>query len=111
VDDTLVTTCNQDKPPEDAIQVSYELRGKKFKQWVRPMSRHIRAVIHRKDNGHPIIVWTGGGWEWGEAIVEALGLTKYVDVIMSKPCLYFDDLEVQEFMLPCTRIYLYKGKL
>lgn len=51
-------------------------------------------------------MWSAGGGEWAEAVVKALGLEKYVDLVMNKPSWYYDDKEAKDWM--GKRIYLYK---
>jgi len=48
--------------------------------------------------GDAVVVWSQGGSDWAEAVVKALGLAEYVDVILTKPTHYYDDLEVDMWM-------------
>jgi FMN phosphatase YigB (HAD superfamily) len=48
-----------------------------------------------KAQGTAIIVWSHGGVRWAEAVVKALNLEEYVDVIMTKPNLMLDDKPVE----------------
>lgn len=67
----------------------------------------IRLLLEEKHSGKKVIVWSRGREEWAQAAVEALGLTKQVDLVISKPLVYFDDLDVKEW-LP-YRVYLQPG--
>jgi hypothetical protein len=49
-------------------------------------------------------VWSRGGYEWAANAVRALDLVKYVDEVVTKPMVYFDDKHVTEW-LP-YRVYL-----
>ena len=51
-----------------------------------------------------IIVWSRSGHQWAEAIVKALNLSYYVNIVMTKPQVYLDDKEVSEWLK--DRIYL-----
>jgi hypothetical protein len=68
------------------------------KQLLLPHRKHIEQLKQHKFRGHTIIVWSAGGWDWAEAAVKALGLEKYVDLVISKPIWFYDDLPCQEFM-------------
>lgn len=65
---------------------------------VKPHRKHIEELKKHKMRGHTVIVWSAGGWEWAEAVVRALKLEKYVDLVLEKPTWYYDDLPAQEFM-------------
>lgn len=94
VDETLVHwSFNQ----ED-IDKTIEVGGPDFIQRVLPNSKHIDALKHAKARGHVTVVWSAGGSGWSEAVVKALNLEKYVDLIVSKPNYFFDDLRPEDFM-------------
>lgn len=65
---------------------------------------NIRLLKEEHHRGSHIIVWSRGGYEWAEAVIEALGLEKYVSDVYTKPYVYFDDLDVKEWMN--QRVYL-----
>lgn len=67
----------------------------------------VRLLKEEKHRGAHIIVWSRGGYEWAEAVIKALQLTRYVDDIYSKPISYFDDKHVSEWMV--DRVYLPLG--
>jgi FMN phosphatase YigB (HAD superfamily) len=86
VDETLIL-WNYDKTEENlarAIQVG--------DCWVLPNRSMIESLKRNKARGHTIIVWTQSGYEWGRTVVEMLQLTEYVDLVISKPTRYYDDL-------------------
>lgn len=73
---------------------------------VKPHPGHIKILKDRYARGSTIIVWSAGGYKWAEAVVKALGLSKYVSFIMSKPFMYVDDKEACEIL--GERLYLGK---
>jgi hypothetical protein len=58
-----------------------------------------------KARGHKIVVWSAGGWEWAKSVVETLELTEIVDLVMSKPAWFYDDIPSSSFMPEHNRIY------
>jgi FMN phosphatase YigB (HAD superfamily) len=54
---------------------------------------NIEELKRHKSRGVNIIVWSKGGYYWAEKVVHALGLDDYVDVVMTKPICYYDDLK------------------
>jgi hypothetical protein len=70
----------------------------KWKEKLVPHIPHIEQLKKHKMRGHTIIVWSAGGWDWAAAAVKALGLEKYVDLVISKPTWIYDDKKPEEFM-------------
>jgi len=60
--------------------------------------QHIQKIKEFKARGHNVIVWSAGGSDWAEAVVNAIGIQAFVDVVLSKPDWYFDDLPVEEWI-------------
>ena len=54
-----------------------------------------------------MICWSAGGFDWCAAVIKALNLENYVDLVISKPCYYYDDLKPEEFM---GKRYYYKDE-
>src|SRR3990167_10206542 len=54
---------------------------------------HVELLKRSKGRGRYIIVWSHAGYQWAEAVVKALQLERYVDVVMSKVEDYVDDLK------------------
>ena len=52
----------------------------------------IEFIKKFKRRGHSILVWSRAGSDWAEAVVNAVGLTDYVDVILPKLTHFFDDV-------------------
>lgn len=103
VDRTLVL------PPDDPaaannmkVEVWDPITNKFIKMAVHePMVRLLREADRR---GSHIKVWSRGGWEWASNVVKALNLVECVDEVLTKPLVYFDDLDIKEW-LP-YRVYL-----
>src|ERR1017187_7464460 len=53
---------------------------------------HMELLKQHKARGMFIIVWSKAGAKWAENVIDELGLLKYVDLIMTKPDHYVDDL-------------------
>lgn len=100
VDDTLIMS---DLTKGDRIVIKCPYKKKTVK--VRAVhANHVKLVKDVKSRGYTVVVWSAGGARWAEAVVKALKLTKYVDVVITKPMRIVDDLEAHEFM--SSRIYL-----
>lgn len=63
---------------------------------LRPHKKHIQKLKGYAQSGWTVMVWSAGGWEWAKTVVETLGLQDYVDLIMSKPDVCYDDMPVGE---------------
>lgn len=87
VDDTLIMW----RIPQgyDGLLVETKLNG--FSDFGIPNEPAIRHLKKMKARGYSVIVWSLGGSEWGEAVVKALLLEDYVDVIMPKIDFHLDD--------------------
>lgn len=106
VDDTLINWYwGYDLELARQEGLTLEISDGKFSNSVVPNKNHIELLKRYKGKGKTIIVWTAAGYEWGKRVVEALGLTEYVDFVMTKPEKYVDDLHADEWME-----YVYKGK-
>lgn len=63
---------------------------------VLPIQENIDYLINLKSIGWNIVVWSQGGSDHAERVIQALSLTPYVDVILPKPQIYVDDLEFND---------------
>lgn len=72
-------------------------------------NKHIAALKEHKAKGDTVIVWSAGGWDWAEAVVKALQLEEYVDLVINKPICIYDDLPPHEF-LPRRYLKDYENK-
>lgn len=75
----------------------------------------ISAIIDAKERGETVVIWSQSGWDWCQEVVNKLGLTDFVDVCISKPNSWYDDVPAERML--GTRIDLgnqfnkkYKGK-
>lgn len=75
-----------------------ESESPSWTEYLRPHRKHIEQLKRHKLRGHKVIVWSQGGGEWAEAVVKALQLEQYVDLVTSKPTWVYDDLPCQEYM-------------
>ena len=96
IDDTLVIWDWQVLDPE-GINLVYVGEGSNTVA-VLPHLRHIELLKQFKARGHTVIVWSQGGQGWAKAVVEKLGIEEIVDIVMSKPSWYIDDLHASAFM-------------
>lgn len=94
VDDTLVLHDRHDLPDEDVLLI--DVGDMVFS--VHPHTKHIERLKEHKQSGDTVVVWSQGGSEWAEIVVNVLGLTEYVDVCLTKPHFYYDDLMAFQFM-------------
>lgn len=101
IDDTLVV-WGKAKRGEKVIAVTNPYDD--VQEYLRPHKGHIKILKERKARGSTIIVWSAGGYRWAEAVIKALKLSDYVDLIMSKPFAYMDDKTSEHFM--GERVYL-----
>lgn len=93
-------TSRQSKIIEQETGEEAKLENAKgtWTEYLIPHRKHIEQLKLHKLRGHTIIVWSAGGWEWAEAVVRALKLEQYVDLVIEKPMWYYDDLTANEFM-------------
>ncbi len=69
---------------------------------VIPHLPNIELVKKMYRLGYHVTVWSHSGTAWAELIIKSVGLTNFVNVIMTKPHYYIDDKEASSFM---TRIW------
>lgn len=101
VDDTLVK-WNYTKEEEERA-IIFDNFG--VKTPLVPHLVHIEQLMKHKARGHMVIVWSQGGWEWSQEVVKKLGIEDYVDLVISKPRWFYDDLPSSAFMPDHIRIY------
>lgn len=71
-----------------------------------PHQRNIDLLLRNYGQQRTIVVWSLGGALWAEAVVKALKLEKYVTLILTKPKIYVDDMDMGDW--GSSRIYLSK---
>lgn len=102
-DDTLVMWSNLYSQPHDNA-IEFHDPYDNSTNYLIPHQKHIDLMKKYKGRGYLIIVWSAGGVLWAESIVKTLCLESYVDIVLTKPCKYVDDLPVQEWM--GNRVYI-----
>lgn len=90
-DDTLVMWNTPSKTIDASEFVRVTCRGQG--NLLLPHKHNIQLLKQLSSRGHAIVVWSGGGADWAEAVVKALKLEDYVQVVTAKPSYYVDDLE------------------
>jgi hypothetical protein len=65
---------------------------------MRPNHNMARLLREEKQRGSFILVWSRGGKEWARNVIIAMDLVACVDLVMSKPIVYFDDVPVKKWM-------------
>lgn len=101
VDDTLIIYDGPNAVLKDGL-VTCPYLGTEVK--FRKHEPHIQLLKEKKIRGHFIIVWSAGGHDWAKAVIEALDISEYVDLVLTKPKAYLDDKTAEEWMT--ERIYL-----
>ncbi len=99
-DETLVLT----NMPNSPLAIPIEYQGHTYRYV--PHEQHVEEIHRYKADGATIVVWSAQGSSWAETVVRALGLQSVVDVCLSKPEKYFDDLNVTQFMPNTIREYV-----
>jgi len=57
-----------------------------------PNQKNINLVKKFSKLGYTIVVWSQTGVDWAETVAKAVGIEEFVDVCISKPTYYLDDL-------------------
>ncbi len=58
----------------------------------------VRLLQEERRRGSCVVVWSRSGYEWASNVVRALCLEDCVDLVMSKPLVYFDDTPVKKWL-------------
>ena len=94
VDDTLLewVSCNE----HDVNAVEVNNNGHIF--YKKAIIANINGLREHSHAGHVVIVWSKGGVEWATNVIKALNLEAYVDVILTKPDWYYDDMPAEHWL-------------
>jgi len=92
VDDTLIYW--QHKPGRRSVSIPVDNHDEMFDVH----EGHVEALKKHAARGHTILVWSAGGSDWAEAVIKALQLEEYVDIIMPKANWIYDDISPNEFL-------------
>jgi hypothetical protein len=109
VDDTLIiySPKSQQEQTFPKQHFEFEILGEKYDFYAHVHTLHLKYLRRKAKSGMPIVVWSASGALWAEKIVEALGLTEFVDIVMGKPLNVIDDMDPVHW-LP-QRVYLKKA--
>lgn len=107
VDDTLVMWHgNVVKPKSSEGTVTLKDPRDGSTLFLKVHDEHVEMLKGHKMRGHSVVVWSAGGADWAEYVIKELKLESYVDVIMSKPNWWYDDLLAKEILFPHSRKYI-----
>lgn len=111
-DDTLVMWPENDKfaphnashtqPYEGSVAFPDPYDGST--NYLTPHQKHINLMKKYRGRGFCIIVWSAGGVKWAHSVIKTLGLEEYVDIVLTKPNRYVDDLSCEKWM--GNRVYI-----
>ncbi len=108
VDGTLIEHIPQSPLPKgDIVWVIDTVKGGLIA--VKPMKANIRLLEEEFSRGTYVIVWSRSGNQWAKEVIKALDLTKKVHLVMTKPKIYVDDLDVSEWLK--DRVFLPQGTI
>jgi hydroxymethylpyrimidine pyrophosphatase-like HAD family hydrolase len=111
IDDTLILYPHPDVAASKYEELGYVLMTDSYDKgtfYAKPSAIHIKLLKDYKARGFYNIVWSGNGYGHAHNILKQLNLLSYVDIIMTKPGRYVDDLKCTEWM--GTHLYLEKGE-
>ena len=95
-DDTLISWKNYPLKTDKSIALNDPYDGTTVH--LEPIEAHIKLLKQMKGRGKEIVVWSAAGYLWASEVVKRLELEDYVDMVMSKPYRYIDDLPCSEWM-------------
>ena len=101
IDSTLIAWHKEEVDPNNTRLVDIEVDGNTYPHWV--LNENVDQLYKHHARGQPIILWSQGGYEWGEAVAKALGLENIVSVVVGKPKFVIDDLPASAWM-PNSRL-------
>lgn len=70
-----------------------------FDKWFvfTPHRAHCNILRRNFAQGRQIVVWSAAGHLWAHAVITALGLDRYVTLIMDKPTIIVDDIPMEHW--------------
>lgn len=101
VDETLILWVDPKTPGAQFVNDPY-MPGELV--FFVPHISHINLLKRTYHQDSAIVVWSYGGVRWATTIVEKLGLTDFVSLILRKPQIYVDDKPMEKWFP--KRIYL-----
>lgn len=107
VDDTLIMWNRPDDTVPDSDKVRVTTRDITD---VFTINHHnIDYLKKLSARGHAIVVWSAGGVDWANAVVEALELQDYVGAVLSKPTYFVDDIQNPSHFMGKHQYYALDG--
>lgn len=103
-DDTLVMWDLGKYPDREDLKLEFNCYGVSY--YLLPHIEHIERLKKHKSNGNIVVVWSASGSAWAKQVVDVLKLNQYVDIVISKPTWYYDDLKQTEFLPDTDRVYI-----
>lgn len=97
VDGTLILSSDPNNPVPGRKIAVWDAVTKKYIVMVAH-EPNIRLLMEEKHRGSYVVVWSRGGYEWAANVIKALELQRYVNTVMTKPLVYFDDLPVDQWL-------------
>ena len=88
VDDTLVMWGDPDNYPGRTVTIT--THG--FPETAAINEFALEHLKKMKRRGYAVVVWSAGGSDWAEAVVKALDIEEYVDLVMPKIDDHLDDV-------------------
>jgi hypothetical protein len=105
IDDTLVIWNNVKWWEPGPGLVEFHDPTDSSRVYLKPHTAHIHLLRKYKAQGYTIIAWSAGGHRWARSVINTLGLDDIVDIRMSKPLKYMDDLKGPDGILG-SRVYI-----
>jgi len=96
IDDTLIM-WKSPKYAEPRNKLCFTFKGKYVIKYIRENT--VEELKRQKESGRYVVVWSDSGADWAEAIVKALEIEDYVDLVMAKPTVYYDDKDSSEWLM------------
>lgn len=95
-DNTLVLWNLDNKKLPGCIKIKNPHDGPEKYFYLKPHKKHVEMLKAYKRAGYFIIVWSNGAAAWSKEVVEALDISSFVDLIITKPLYIFDDLPIED---------------
>ena len=89
--------------PEHAVETVLIGLNKQFRRYL-PNHKVMRVIRDNFIRGNIVVVWSARGAEWCNIVVKKLQLDKYVNLCISKPSHFVDDLPAFVFMPEKNRV-------
>lgn len=95
VDNTLVLWGDNPYSPGPE-KIEFNNYGQRV--YLTPHAEHIFLLKTYKPRGFGVLVWSAAGAEWAKEVIDKLGLSENIDLILSKTCKFFDDLPANKIL-------------